>query len=146
MLSEETELKIVNILKTIANGENSIEIIRKLLSDNLNFDPYQIFINLSPKGKEYITPKDILDYFNSKNIFISYTEAKLLVLFYDQNYDGVLTYSEFLPLVQSRNSEKRTSTNSPIREMNMDIDYYLLKLFQKEEDLIKEIIKYLYDL
>jgi len=67
---------------------------------------------------------DIVDYFNSKNIFISYTEAKLLILFYDQNYDGVLTFSEFIPLVQSKESEKKTIMNSPNKEMNINIDYY----------------------
>ena len=87
MLSEETESKLINILKIIANGEMSIEINRKLLSDSSEFDPYQIFSNLTQKGKEFITPNDIVDYFNSKKIFISYTEAKLLILFYDQNYD-----------------------------------------------------------
>ena len=146
MLSKETESKIVNILKTIASGETSIEVTRRLLSDNFEFDPYQIFTNLIKKGNEFITPVDIENYFNSKNIFISYTEAKLLILFYDQNYDGVLTYTEFLPLVQSKNSEKKNIVNSPIREMNIDIDYYLINLFQKEVDLIREIIKQLYDL
>ena len=146
MLSEETESKLINILKIIANGEMSIEINRKLLSDSSEFDPYQIFSNLTQKGKEFITPNDIVDYFNSKKIFISYTEAKLLILFYDQNYDGVLTFSEFLPLVQSKESSKNNVMNSPIKEMNIDIDYYLTKLFQKEIDLIREIIKNLYDI
>lgn len=116
MLSKETESKVVTILKTIASGESSIDVTRKILSDNLEFDPYQIFTNLVKKGNEFITPYDIVDYFNTKNIFISYTEAKLLILFYDQNYDGVLTYSEFLPLVQSKNSQKKTSVNSPIKK------------------------------
>lgn len=146
MLSEETESKVINILKTIAKAENSIEISRQLLSDNLDFDPFQIFINLCPKGKQFVTPYDLVDYFNSKGIFISYTEAKLLILFYDQNYDGVLTYSEFLPLVQSKNSTQRTQTNSPIRKMDEGIDHYLFNLFQKEVDLVKELIKLLYDL
>ncbi len=146
MLSKETESKVVNILKIIANGESSIDVTRKILSDNLEFDPYQIFTNLVQKGNEFITPYDIVDYFNTKKIFISYTEARLLILFYDQNYDGVLSYAEFLPLVQSKNSKTKTSVNSPVRKMNQDIDYYLIKLFQKEVDLVKEIIKLLYDL
>ena len=146
MISKETEEKLVNILKTLAKGEMSIEITRNLLSDNLDFDPYQIFTNLIQKGNEFITPLDILNYFNTKKIFISYTEAKLLILFYDQNYDEVLTYSEFLPIVQSKNSSKNNSVNSPIKEMSQDIDYYLIKLFQKEVDLIREIIKLLYDI
>ena len=146
MLSEETESKLINLLKNIASGEMSIEINRKLLSDLSEFDPYQIFSNLAQKGREFITPTDIVDYFNSKNTFISYTEAKLLILFYDQNYDGALTFSEFMPLVQSKESEKKTIMNSPNKEMNINIDYYLIKLFQKELDLIKEIIKNLYDI
>ena len=146
MLSKETEAKIINILKLIGSGEISIEVTRNLLSDNLDFDPYQIFSNLTQKGNEFITPTDIVNYFNTKNIFISYTEAKLLILFYDQNYDGVLTFSEFLPLVQSKNYKKKNTINSPITKINQDIDFYLIKLFQKEIDLVKEIIKNLYDL
>ena len=146
MLSEETETKIIKLLKTIAEGENSIEINRKLLSDSSDFDPQQIFINLAPKGKEYITPLDLVEYFNNKKIFISYTEAKLLVLFYDQNYDGNLTYTEFVPLVESKNSEKKTTTKSPVSEMPKSIEHYLLQLIQKEVEFIKDIIGQLYDL
>ena len=146
MLSKETESKVVNILKIIASGEISIEVTRNILSDNLDFDPYQIFSNLAQKGNEFITPTDIVNYFQTKNIFISYTEAKLLILFYDQNYDGVLTFTEFLPLVQSKNIKKKNTINSPIKKINQDIDFYLIKLFQKELDLVKEIIKNLYDL
>ena len=146
MLSKETEAKVVNILKIIASGEISIEVTRSLLSDNLDFDPYQIFSNLTQKGNEFITPTDIVNYFHTKNIFISYTEAKLLILFYDQNYDGILTFTEFLPLVQSKNIIKKNIINSPIKKINQDIDFYLIKLFQKEIDLVKELIKNLYDL
>ena len=146
MLSKETISKLVNILKTLASGETSIEVTRNILSDNLDFDPYQIFTNLTQKGNEFITPIDIVDYFHTKNIFISYTEAKFLILFYDQNYDGVLTFTEFLPLVQSKNSQKKNIAKSPLTKMNQDIDFYLIKLFQKEVDLVKEIIKNLYDI
>ena len=146
MLSEETESKIIKILKTIADGENTIEINRKLLSDNSDFDSFQIFTNMAPKGKEFITPADIVEYFNNKKIFISYTEAKLLVLFYDQNYDGKLSYSEFVPLVESKNSEKKTTSKSPVNEIPLGIEHYVITLFQKEVDLIKSLIGQLYDL
>ena len=146
MLSKETLSKLINILKTLASGEISIEVTRNILSDNSDFDPYQIFTNLTQKGNEFITPTDIVDYFHTKNIFISYTEAKFLILFYDQNYDGVLTFTEFLPLVQSKNFQKKNIVKSPITRINQDIDFYLIKLFQKEVDLVKEIIKNLYDI
>ena len=146
MLSEETESKLIKILKTIAEGENSIEINRKLLSDNSEFDSFQIFINLAPKGKEFITPSDIVEYLNNKKIFIYYTQAKLLVLFYDQNYDGKLTYTEFVPLVESKNSEKKTTARSPVGKIPLSIEHYVIKLFQKEIELIKNIIGQLYDL
>ena len=146
MLSEETESKIIKILKTIAEGENSVEINRKLLSDNSEFDSFQIFVNMAPKGKEFITPADIVEYFNNKKIFISYTEAKLLVLFYDQNYDGKLSYSEFVPLVESKDSEKKTTTKSPVNQMPLGIEHYVIKLFEKEVDFIKSLIGQLYDL
>jgi len=146
MLSEETESKIIKILKTIAEGENSVEINRKLLSDNSEFDSFQIFVNMAPKGKEFITPADIVEYFNNKKIFISYTEAKLLVLFYDQNYDGKLSYSEFVPLVESKDSEKKTTTKSPVNQIPLGIEHYVIKLFEKEVDFIKSLIGQLYDL
>ena len=146
MLSEETESKIIKILKTIAEGENSVEINRKLLSDNSEFDSFQIFVNMAPKGKEFITPADIVEYFNNKKIFISYTEAKLLVLFYDQNYDGKLSYSEFVPLVESKDSEKKTTTKSPVNQLPVGIEHLIIKLFEKEVDFIKSLIGQLYDL
>jgi hypothetical protein len=48
--------------------------------------------------------------------------------------------------VESKNSEKKETTKSPVSEMPKSIEHYLLQLIQKEVDFIKNIIGQLYDL
>ena len=92
-LSKETEVLLGKILITLAEGERNTEISRQVLSDNFDFEPFQIFKFLDKENKNYIDSKNLINYFKSKNVFINETEAQLIILFYDQNFDGVLCYS-----------------------------------------------------
>ena len=54
MLSVETEARVAKLLLSLAEGERSVEISRQVLSDNYDFDPYQIFRLLYLKFNYYI--------------------------------------------------------------------------------------------
>ena len=142
MLSKETESKVVNILKTVASGESSIDVTRKILSDNLEFDPYQIFTNLVKKGNEFITPYDIVDYFNTKNIFISYTEANI------SNYNQSIPLKNLKKcIVKDKNkSLSRKSTYTNIRNysdsFHSNISCVSKNLLNKLDIINKEVEQY----
>ena len=100
MLSIETEVRIASLLLTLAEGERNIEISRQVLSDNFDFDAYQIFKYIDVDNKNRIDALDILNFLNNNHLYNNDNDnditAKLTILFYDQDADGSLSYIEFL--------------------------------------------------
>ena len=145
MLEGGTEHKIAELFQIIAEWERTIEISRQVLSDCYDFCVYQIFNHLDQDKKNCVDYQDIIDYLKSKGILSSENEAKLLILFYDQDFDGSLSYNEFINLVQSEKSVRRSSkyTNE---KLSYNIDYSLGKLLEKEIELSRIIIEYLIDI
>ncbi|MGL4948733.1 MAG: EF-hand domain-containing protein, partial [Mycoplasma sp.] len=145
MLSIETESRLAKIFLTLAEGERMVEISRQVLSDNWDFDSNQIFNFLDIEGKSLVDSINIVDYLSSKGKFCSEQEAQLIILFYDEDGDGSLSYCEFVNLVQSDKSFRRNYTTGNSK-LSFSIDYSLEKLLEKEIDLAKNIIPWLNDL
>ena len=147
MLSVETEARIAKILLALAEGERSIEISRQVLSDNYDFDPYQIFKYLDLDCKNAINACDILNFLRCKGIYANEDEVNFIILSYDQNGDGCLSYSEFTNLIQSDKSLKNySSSNNCNNQLSFNVEYSLKKLFEKEIDLARNMINLLQDL
>ena len=146
MLSIETEARVAKILITIAENEKEIEINRKYLSDNFEFDPYQIFKILDKEGKNRIDICNLIDFLNYKEIYCNEYEISLIIFFYDQDNDGALSYIEFLNLIKSDKSIIKTNRNSNFKQLSFDIEYSLCKLFEKEIEFCKKIIFLLQEL
>ena len=144
MISTETQLKMVKIFLTLSEGENSIETTRQLLSNNYEYDPFQIFKHLDLCFKNKIDAHDILSFLISKNIIVNEKEVNLLILFYDINGDGNLSYFEFLNIIQSNNSFKSNKSFSKnYYQLPFNIEYYLLKILEKEIQLSRNILNLL---
>lgn len=62
MLSLETESLICKLLLTIVDGEKNIEIIRQVLADQVDFDPYSIFKVLDCENKGFINDNNLMDF------------------------------------------------------------------------------------
>ena len=148
MLTEETQQILCNLFIAIAKGERNIKITRQVLSNSFNFSPYIIFFHLSNYNSKQITSNDIYTYLNSKDIPITETESKLILLFYDKNLDNNLTFDEFFNFIQNKNDDKTgknsTNLNFPkISSLGSNIEFLLLKLFSKEIELAKKILNFL---
>ena len=146
MLSIETDKRLAKLMMQIAEGERTIEISRQVLSDLYDFDAYQIFKNLDIEGKNRIDAKNLIDFLKNKGIYTSEEEAKLIILFYDQDFDGVLTYPEFINLVQSEKSIHKSPNFSPTDCLSYNIDRSLGKLLEKEVELSRMVLYILKDL
>lgn len=62
MLSFETETKLVKLFVCFFEGEDSVEVARNVLSDQLQFDAYHIFTRLDRENKNYIDEYNIVDF------------------------------------------------------------------------------------
>ena len=88
MVSIETEARIAKILLILAEGERNIEISRQVLSDNNDYDAYQIFKYLDFEGKNIIDACNIIEFLRTKGIYVNLIEINLIILFYDHDYDS----------------------------------------------------------
>ena len=146
MCSIETSKIIGKLFLILAEGERSIEISRQVLSDLKEFDTYQIFKNIDVEAKNKIDAYNIIDYLRNKGIYASEEEAQLIILFYDQDYDTFLSFSEFINIIQSEKIEQKVSYNSPNTELSYNVDYSLTKLLEKEVELARNVIYILKDI
>ena len=146
MLTKETEAKISKILVKLSEGEKIIENSRKVLSENFDFDSYQIFRYLDTEGKNIIDSTNILNFLKKNGIYSNITEIDLLIMFYDEDNDGCLSYYELLSLIQSNTVLKRSNPSLIYQKIPSHIEKLLVKLFEKEIDLSRSILCLLTDL
>ena len=131
MISGEIQSKISEILMTLAEEERNVEVTRQVLTENKDYNPYQIFCFLDNEKKNKINSSDLFNFLRNKNIFSTENEIKLLILFYDYDLDTNLNLEEFINLIESKTSNKKElkENNEPI---TFPIEYSLTKLLEKE--------------
>lgn len=124
-------MKISDILISLAEVERDVEVTRQVITENREYNAFQIFSYLDSDKKNYVEEIDIINYLKSKNIFVTEIEARLVILYYDQDLDKVLNFNEFINLIESKSSPKRDrqEITGPIC---FAIDYALTKLLEKE--------------
>ena len=145
MLTEETQRILCNLFITIAKGENNIKITRQALSSSFDFSPYNIFSYFTRANTKQFDSNTIYNYLNSNSIPISKAESKLIILFYDKNLDNILNFEEFCNFIHN---DKFVANNYDIvfkRKFSLgtNIEFLLLKLFEKEMELAKKVISHL---
>jgi len=124
-------MKISDILISLAEVERDVEVTRQVITENREYNAFQIFSYIDSDKKNYVEELDIINYLKSKNIFVTEIEARLVILYYDHDLDKVLNFDEFINLIESKSSPKRErqEITGPIC---FAIDYALTKLLEKE--------------
>ena len=146
MSYNELNLKMCQMLMELSKCEREIEIKRRVLSDFIGNDSFLIFKKLDFEKNNYILSQNILDFMYQKNINIFIEEAKCIILLYDINHDGVLSYDEFRNLIQSKNQESinlKRFNNNISDELNNSIEFSFCNLMKKEIILVRVMMKYL---
>ena len=146
MISNDIKNLLTIFFLELAKHERAIESYRQVLSESPDFDAHQIF-DLLTTNKNNINPKDIIKYLLSNNISVTDEEVNLIVLFYDKNLDGKLSYDEFINLVRSEKSSinNKSFNDSDNNKLSFSIIFSLNKLLEKEINISKSLIKILKD-
>ena len=146
MISPDTESQIIKLLLTLADLERQVEINRQVLSQNLDFDAYQAFRYIDTDNKNSINSENLLNFLNKNGICTNLNELQYLILFYDENQDGCLSYTEFLNMILSESNyslrklaRERIGSTFPKINLPFNVEYSIVKLFEKELYLIREI-------
>ena len=149
MLSVETESNLCNLFLALSEGEKSVDINRQILVELDDYDPYQIFTYLDLQQKNHINSSDLLNFLQERGIQSNELEIKLIILFYDRDYDGVLSYPEFENFLQSECSQRgeiSSNVQNDNNELSNFIDQALRQLLANEVELAKKILSLLEDL
>ncbi len=94
MISQETNQLFIQIFVTILQHENSLEIIRQVLAENPNFEPFAAFKRFDNDNKNYVDENNIIDFLNKYQKRCTNTQIKQLISFYDSDLDGILSFFE----------------------------------------------------
>ena len=138
----EYNFKICQILLELSECERSVEITRRVILDSIDFDPFLLFRKLDSEKKNYISPQNIINYMLEKNMNIFLEEAKFIILFYDIDKDGLLSYEEFINLIQSKNPKALNKKINCIKkkEISYNIEFSFTKLIEKEIKLVQKMM------
>ncbi|MFO0515321.1 MAG: hypothetical protein ACK5YA_00550 [bacterium] len=142
MLSAETESRLAKLLLILADGESSVETTRQVLSNQLGFDPYNLFRLLDTEGKGWVDSVNIIEFLRRHSIYCGSFEAQQIIFQYDQDLSSTLSYSEFVNLIVSeRNTYLRnsslSSTGRSIYPVPYDCEFSFVRLLEKELDYVK---------
>ena len=147
MISQETLENFCKLLLYISERERSIEISRQVLSDLKEYDSFQIFKSIDIESKNKIDTYSLINFLGIKGIYCTEEESSLIILFFDQDYDNTLSYSEFINLIQSEKILKRPLNKFQLKDkIPYNVEYSLIKLLEKEVDLVRNIIYKLKDI
>ena len=145
MISNDIKKLITALFLELAKSEISIDITRQVLSESTDFDAYQIFNYLATNNNSDITSNDIMKFLSKNQIEIDEEQLNLIILFYDINLDGKLSFEEFINLVKSEKSSINNKSLNYSDDINIsfNINFSLCKIFEKEIFYSKYIINIL---
>ena len=99
MINENTQFKLATLIKKLSEGEKNIEMQRKLLSENYEFNPYQAFDVLDSLRLSALIPRSIKTFMEDCGETVSDQDLYLLVRQYSSNLNGRLELGDFFQLV-----------------------------------------------
>ena len=118
MISKEVKNLLITFFSELINCENAVQINRQILSESADFDSHQIFnylLSNNNSNDNNITALDIKKYLKDNGIEISEQEVKMIILFYDINADGKLSFDEFINFIRN----EKASLNSKLFRINI---------------------------
>ena len=94
--SNETNEIIINVIRSIIDGEKSNEKIRFELNMIPGFNSFDLFNKIKKRFCAGIYKEDIISFMESYGRFLQPFEIKMLIDILDKDNDGIISYNEFM--------------------------------------------------
>ena len=96
MLSEKTSNLVGEFFVRVARNEKKLEVIRQMLCEFEQFEPYAAFQRIDRARNNILTANDLLQFLreNQQNSFTEEQIHNTFVKHYDYDDDGILCYAE----------------------------------------------------
>lgn len=148
MLDSRSRGLLNELITKLRQGEHNIEILRIVLCENPDFDPYQAFHQLCTVHTGSLIPKDIFEFLSAKGISASDTDLYLLVKQYSSELNGRMSLDDFFQLVlPSTNPTLRSIASGRClahrRRLSSTVEFSIAKVLESELNFQRdlEIIK-----
>jgi len=140
MLSFDTRRKLADTLLTISDGERQIEIVRQILCEQVEFEPYAAFRRIDRHRKSAIDATDLISFLADNKVFYTENNCRAFIKRYDLDGDNRLNFNEFLlAVLPMDNPTLRTvATQRPNYDvaedqlLAYDVEYSLAKVIDRE--------------
>lgn len=147
MLSLQTELKLAHLLKSIADTEKQVEIIRQVLAEQKDFEPYTAFKRIDEFGLGYIQPADLHQFLKDNDIVVSERDILYLFSLFDTDRDGRMTYVNFLnaivvatsPSLRQLSTQRETYQVGKKQTLPYEVEWTLARVFDAELEGYRKI-------
>jgi Ca2+-binding EF-hand superfamily protein len=146
MLSNDSQRVLSELLMKIIEGERKIEILRKCLCENFEFNPRVLFKSLSKVFTGSILARDLKDFLDQNSELFSDQDVYLVVKQYSSLQNSRLTEEDFSHFVLTATDLSLASlaeTRYHVTEVKAGVRYSFLSLikeeikFQQETDHLK---------
>lgn len=94
MLSFASRQNLRDLLIEIGQEEKQLEVLRQILCEQYDFEPYAAFRRIDRSRKGYITAIDVLEFLLSNDHRFNEIECNYYIRHYDRDGDGRLVYLE----------------------------------------------------
>jgi len=140
MLSYETRNKLADYLLAVSDGERQIEIVRQILAEQKDFEPYAAFKRIDRHRRGSIGTLEILNFLADNGVFYTENNVRAFIQRYDQDGDERLCYNEFLfavlpmdnPTLRAIATQRPNYTVGPNEFLPYDVEYALTKVIDRE--------------
>lgn len=144
MPSLQTQYKLADLLKAVAEGEKQVEIVRQVLAEKAAFEPYTAFKRIDRNSNSYITVYELVDFLRENDVAVLQNDVYSLFKEYDTNRDDRLSYTEFLNIVLPKTSsvlrqictQRQSYFVAKDEVLPYEVEWALARVFEKEIDLI----------
>jgi len=159
MIGLQTEHKLAQLLKSIADGEKEIEVTRQVLAEQPDFEPYTAFKRIDRDANSSISVWEVIDFLRDNELVVLERDIQALFKVYDSNRDSRLNYSEFLNMVLPKTSpalrqlatQRESYYVSRYETLPYEVEWALTRVVDKEInynrkiELLKEDLSLRYD-
>ena len=140
MIGIQTELKLAHLLKTIADSEKEVEIVRQVLAEQRDFEPYTAFKRIDSLGLGYIRISDLHTFLLDNGVNASEKDVLYLFRLFDSKGDQRLCYSDFLeailpatsPALRKLAMERESYYVGRNETLPYDVEWSISRIFDKE--------------
>lgn len=147
MAGVQTERKLAELLKTIADFEKEVEIVRQVLAEQSDFEPFTAFKRIDSLELGYIRVCDLHQFLKDNGIYP--TEKDILRLFhlFDTNGDQRISYTNFLdatlpctsPALRKLATQRASYSIGKNETLPYDVEWSLSRVFDKEIEASRQI-------